>query len=323
MEYNEFLNYLTSHLEAEFGSDATISCHKILKNNSIYLDAITMFTGKSNVSSTIYASDYYLDYKKGRNICEILVEITEIFKQSCSLNVDVSFINDFSKIKSKIAIKLINYEANKALLETIPHKPFLDLAAVFYITLNQPPFNKGSLLIQNSHIERWNIDTDILYNTAYNNTVKLLGYEIKDMDDVIRKFMVEDLKLRLSSEHYRRNLFINDETINKFADEVIASFHPEGPDKAMFVLSNNEGFFGASCIIYPDILDKFASENNSDVYILPSSIHETILIPTSKAPSKEELCDMVKEVNNTEVADTERLSDNVYVYSLKDKKVYL
>ncbi len=323
MEYNEFLNHLTSHLEAGFGGDATISCHKILKNNSVYLDAITVLTGTSNVSSTVYISDYFKDYQNGRSICDIKNELTEIFKQGCSLNIDVSFINDFANIKSQIAIKLINHEANKALLETIPHKTFLDLAAVFYITLNQPPINKGSLLIQNSHLERWNVDTDTLYNVAYDNTIKLLGWEIKDMDDVIRDFMVEDLKLRLSSENYRRNLFINDETINRFADEVISSFHPEGPDKAMFVLSNNEGFFGASCIMYPDILEKFASEHNSDVYILPSSIHETILIPTSKSPSKEELCNMVKEVNNTEVADTEILSDNVYVYSLKDKKIYL
>lgn len=323
MEYNEFLNCLTSHLKKEFDSSAAISCHKVLKNNNIYLDAITVLTGTSNVSSTIYVIDYFNDYQHGRSICDIQSEITHIFKYSCSQNIDVSFINDFTSIKSKIAIKLINYKANEALLETIPHKSFLDLAIVFHIILNQPPFNNGSLLIQNAHINRWNIDTDALYNVAYDNTIRLLGCKIRSMEDIIHDFIADDLKLRLSSENYPKNLFVNDNSINQFADEVIDDFRPEGMDKSIFVLTNSKCLYGASCIIYPDILDKFASENNSDIYILPSSIHEAILIPTSKAPSKSELCRMVKEVNNTEVADTERLSDNVYVYSLKDKKVYL
>ncbi len=323
MEYSEFLTCLTSHLEAELESDTTISCHKILKNNSVYLDAVTVFTKTSNVSATVYISDYFHALNNGRSIHDILNEITHIFKYTQRQNVDISFITDFTNIKSKIAIKLINYEANKELLKNTPYKPFLDLAAVFYITINHPSFSKGSILIQNPHIKYWNIDTGTLYSIAYDNTINVLGCEIKDMDEVIRDYMAEDLKIRLSSESYSKNLFINDATINKFADEVIAGFHPNGPDKAMFVLSNKECFFGASCIMYPEVLHKFALEHQSDVYILPSSIHETILIPTSKAPSKEELCSMVKEVNNTEVAATERLSDNVYVYSLKDKKIYL
>ena len=323
MEYNEFLDYLLSQLEAEFDGYASVSCHKILKNNNVYFDAFTVCTNKSNISSTVYINDYFLEYKNGKSISNILDEITGTFKKSCLQDINTGFINDFLQVQSQIAVKLINFEANAELLSDIPYKSFLDLAAVFYIIVKQVPFNNASILIQNYHLELWNINTDELYSIAFNNTLSLLGYEIKNMNTIIRELLVEDLKQHLYSEYQQNTAFCDSDGLNKFADDIISNFHNCSSDRPMFVLTNKERFLGASCILYLNILEKFALIHQSDIFILPSSIHEVILIPVSESPSREELRSMVREINQTEVADTERLSDNVYLYSLSDKKIYL
>ena len=322
MEYNEFLNYLTENLEKEFGSEADISRHKIMKNNEVYLDALTLNTYSSNISATVYTYDYFLEFKNGKSPENILNEIISIFRNNHKSNLDISFINDFLQIKSRIAIKIINFDSNSALLKNIPYKKFLDLAIVFYIIIQHAPLGNASIMVNNNHLKLWNIDTEVLYETAYHNTIQLLGCEIKDMDSIIKEFLIEDLK-QLSSEHCQTHLLNNNQDINKFADSIISGLHSGGQDRPMYVLTNNERFLGACCMLFTDTLKSFAKQQQSDLYILPSSIHEVILIPVSKSPSKNELCTMVREINRTEVSAVDILSDNVYYYSSANNRIYL
>lgn len=304
MDYNEFINHITSLLEDKFRGKGTIECHKILKNNSVYLDALTLLSDNSDISSTIYLNGYYTELQNGRTIPDIFNEIAGILGDNVISGFDTGFLYSFDSIKSRIAIKLINYESNLTLLDSVPYRRFLDLAAVFYIILNEPPFNNASILIQNSYLKLWNITRDDLYPIALQNTISLLGYNIMDMNAVIRELMGNGTAKpkELSS-------------CPDISDDITKG--------SMFVLTNNERFFGASCILYSHVLEEFASHFHSDIYILPSSIHEVILIPSYKSPSKAELCTMVYEINRTEVSATDRLSDNVYTYSYSDKKIYV
>lgn len=82
-----------------------------------------------------------------------------------------------------------------------------------------------------------------------------------------------------------------------------------------FVLTNNDKFYGAAGILRTDLLRQFAEEQGCDFYILPSSVHELILVPDKHDFTKTELRDMVKTVNEEQVAVEERLSDDVYYFS--------
>ena len=87
----------------------------------------------------------------------------------------------------------------------------------------------------------------------------------------------------------------------------------------MYVLTNESSLNGASCILYEDVLYDFAHEIDNDLYILPSSIHEVILLPKLSIYEKKELVNMVREVNTEGVDADEVLSDNVYEYNRKDR----
>ena len=67
---------------------------------------------------------------------------------------------------------------------------------------------------------------------------------------------------------------------------------------SMYVLTNTSGSLGAAALFYPDVKDKAAELLGSDYYILPSSVHEVILVPESPGINAAELCDMVKQANS-------------------------
>ena len=89
----------------------------------------------------------------------------------------------------------------------------------------------------------------------------------------------------------------------------------------MFVLTNESNLFGAACIIYPNLLQHYAAEAQTDFYILPSSIHEVILVPTLDCDNYPELSEMVQEVNDTQLQDDEILSIHAYYYSRKSNEI--
>ena len=106
------------------------------------------------------------------------------------------------------------------------------------------------------------------------------------------------------------------EIINR--DEYFEELRDAAP---MYVLSNRTRVQGASCILYPNILKDFAAAVKSDFYILPSSVHEVILLPVQGDEDEEGLKRMVCEVNETQVEREEVLSDSVYYYSREREKL--
>lgn len=102
-------------------------------------------------------------------------------------------------------------------------------------------------------------------------------------------------------------------------EEVLADImgiEPEmmpAPDEAgMFVATCNNGVNGAGCIFYPEFMDQAAEKLQGDFFVLPSSVHEVILLPDNGQMDFHELEAMVRQINETEVAPQDRLSDSVY-----------
>ena len=83
--------------------------------------------------------------------------------------------------------------------------------------------------------------------------------------------------------------------------------------------SNQERIHGAGVIAYPDFMEEAAKRLGGDFYVLPSSIHEVLLVPDTPDVSAVELQKMVQSVNMEQVAPEERLSDHVYHYDSKEK----
>jgi hypothetical protein len=200
-----------------------------------------------------------------------------------------------------IAYRLINYQANKQLLYDIPHLAYLDLAVVFYLLIDDADFGEATALIHNEHLSMWDIDTATLYEIATKNTPVLLPFEFTSMNQLITHLLLEELKQN---------------ELEKDLDQIhnlLETLSTE--EEQMYVLSNHKKYYGASVLLYPNVLEEIAIKLQNDFFILPSSIHETIIVPFTDQLEKETLQEMVTEINRTEVDEVDRLSDNVYIYS--------
>ncbi len=315
MKYQIFKNQIIEKTKEHFHGEINISIREVTKNNGIVLTGLTFSKKNINISPTIYLDCFYEEYCRGKNIDEIVEEITMIYEQSkMKENLDMEFFTNYDKAKNNIVYKLINYEKNKGMLEDVPHRRFLDLAVVYYYVVEREEFSRATILIRNNHLDIWKVSPDEIYGVASVNTPRLLKYTVSGMLEVLSEWE-EDVLCRCknrrrrcygkecgSPDDYMKNCVRKDET-------------------GMYVLSNTERLNGAVSILYSGVLEAFAKKLGKDFYILPSSIHEVILIPDENNIEKRKLEEMVHEVNMTQLEPEEYLSDTVYYYSTKCKKV--
>ncbi|WP_303874946.1 DUF5688 family protein [Eubacterium ramulus] len=297
MQYNTFQTVIMERLEHDIPDPKRISIQQVSKNNGIVLDGLTIMENDCNISPTLYLNYYYDSYNHGIRFNDVYQSLlSDYHRHKPSQKIDPSFFTDFDNIRDKIAMKLIHYERNKELLEKVPHIRFLDLAIVFYCLISMD-FTTGNatILIHHSHLKNWNITTTELFQIAKDNTQKILPEKLYDMNDVIY-----ELSGRLTHP---------DPTVSR------PSPYP------MFVLTNETNLFGATCLLYKDLLKHFSEESQTDFYILPSSIHEVILVPTLENDCYGELSDMVREVNDSQLMDDEILSTHAYYYSRRKNEI--
>lgn len=288
MNYGEFLEYVKDGISKILGEGSNVYVHKVLKNNNIELDALAVSQSGSNISPTIYLNEYFKEYKEGRKLGEIINDIYELYEEHRGkMEFDIELFKDFEKIKKRIAFKVINAQSNEKLLQDVPHITILDLAIVFYFIVDSDFLGSATALIHNMHLDIWEINEKDLYKIAMENTPKILNYELRNMNEIIKEMISED--------------------VFKEIDDTSAKIK-------MYVLTNSQKVNGAACILYDGILADFASKHGKDLYILPSSVHEVILVIDEDDICKADLDNMVREVNRVEVDEGDVLSDHAYIF---------
>lgn len=280
-------------LQIRVGDEFQVFSNCIKKNNGIELTGIMIKGKESNTYPTIYINDFFETHQRGRSISEIVDVIFNIFQKSKQEEaVDLTGFKNYERARKQIAFKLINYEKNWELLKDVPHKIFFNLAIVFYYTVTEAPFyGHASILIHNSHLQLWGICSEKLYQDAMENTPQLYPAWIGNIQDVMLE-LLEDSELETE------------------VDKI-----------PMYVLSNKPKVMGAACMLYPGVLKNFAQKMGCNLYILPSSIHEVILLPDDGKSDKKALFDMVEEINRTQVAESEVLADAIYYYERGADKI--
>lgn len=252
-------------------ADVTIRTVQKIEGN---LRGITIREKNSNIAPTMYLDNY----KYSDTITEICDKLEKIYKNSrVAGNVDLDWFSNFDIVKTKLRIKLVNYEKNKEYLADKPFVKVLDLAAMFYIEVKNEQIENGSVTVINNHMEYWKTSVDVIYANACMNEHAV----IKDIDDIM--YEMSGVKM------------------------------PAALRGTQIVVSNEERLFGAGTFVAE--LDRLKSLYGK-FYVLPSSIHEVIVIPEKKCPfTKAQLNEQVREVNKTEVDENEILSDHAYYFN--------
>lgn len=307
--YTIFINEITDMVKAMMGEEYTVRIYKVTKNNSLELDSLVILKKGENFSPNIYLLPYYEAYMKGTGIKVLAEGIHTIYMNSRVPVVNEKFSYSFDDIKSFIIYRLVSYDKNRKLLEKIPHILFLDMAITFHCLVRDDDDGIGTIRITNEHMQMWEKTLKDIHLLAVNNTHNIFPHNIRSMDEVILGMLKEEYKNGKEDDQ-------SDIMLDNFLD------NPDNPhEHKMYILSNQKGINGATCLLYENVLKEFANRIHSDFFILPSSIHEVILVPYDETISKEALAEMVKDVNLTQVARDEVLSDRVYYYSRQNNAI--
>ena len=326
MEFNQFIEKTKKAIQDYLGEEATVMVNQITKNNGVILEGLSIMEKEKNISPTIYLNSFYNSYEEGESFSDIVKRIVDIYKQNkIEENINMDFFMDYDKVKQKIVYKLINYDKNTELLEDIPYVKYLDLAIVFYCMVTSEQIGNASILIHNKHCAMWDVTLEDIYSIAEENTPRLLPSELRNMEDVLCQIMREKLEQEYHAssmtESEEEQIESAEEWTESGADQIIGGLESDNQTVPMYVLSNRTRVHGAACILYQGVVSKFADDLQKDLYILPSSIHETILIPAENLENSIELNEMVREVNMTQVDAEEILADHAYYYSRTNKQV--
>lgn len=288
MNYQEFTEKVVELLRDRMGDEYSVRSAEVMKNNGVAYTGVVMMREADNMSPTIYLEEMYRQYCVGTGMEKIVDGIVELYHEKMqNVNLDMAFFEDYEKVKDRIFHKLVNYEKNRKLLEDVPYFAWYDLAIVFYYALEEKVLGSASILIHNSHLAMWGKTAEELYETAEGN---------------MRRNMPE-----LLVPMYR------------LVEEMTGLKMKEAASLDMYVLTNQEKLNGASVMLYSQKIGELAEELGTDLLILPSSVHEVLLLPDDS--EHDFYRQMVREVNETQVEPEEVLSDHLYRYDRKKAKI--
>lgn len=299
MTKTTFMELLTRELTRYFPpEDYMIHGDIFVKNNDTKRHGIVIKRIEGKISPTVYIDHLYEDYiNKKSTPEEIALQIQAIVRGFDEYEDKYhSFSAEFDACRSKIVYRLVSLEKNRTYLTGIPYLPFLNLAIIFSIVHELSEEGLESICITNELQKKWNISTKDLYLLAAENTPKLLPANIDTMAHALDSFR---------GELYKKL----DESAN--------------PIPLIYIVSNDYGINGAAALLYENLIQEIADKEQRNLYIVPSSIHEILIIPENATNSLSHLSEMINEVNSNHVREDEILSDRAYYYDREEKKFIL
>lgn len=282
-----------------------IECHVVeqRKNNDVPMVGICFRMPGESISPLIYIEPFYNEVRRGNPLPEIMEKIAETAINSRELSGEMPELcmDDYASVKGHLNLALVNTKANRKMLSGIPHMEVEDLSAILRVEVPVPGGGTGSIKVTNELLEKWNVGKKEVFEAAMENMERNAAPVLMDMESIMEEIISETPASKNLLDH---------------PGEEIRS-----PFETMYVLSNAGRNNGASAILSPDAMKKIGEIFPEGVYILPSSIHEVLIIPKENAPSPKDLGEMVREVNRAAVAREEVLSDRIYEYDKDHGKI--
>jgi len=304
MTFDEFKEKIQSAVLEKLGEGYQTKVQEVQKNNGVFLQGLVLIEEDKNVSPMIYLEPFWEAYTMGMPFSIVLERILQICEEDMpKTSVDLSFFHSFDKVKDKICFRLISREKNQELLTKLPYREYLDLAICFFYAYEGEELGEGSILIHNSHMQMWHTSKEELFELAKENTKRLYPMECESMENVINKMM----HMRMS-ENGSVPWTLKEQT--EFLEQM-----------PMWVISNVPKIYGATSLLYEEELYELAKKAGQNFYIIPSSVHEVILLGDCCIEEIDSLKEMIREVNRTQVDRKEVLSDHLYHYDRERREM--
>ena len=297
MEYESFKKEFTEDIKEklyEMGyGDVDIKINNIKKVNRDY-EAMNVVPEGGVMGVSFNLEEIFTKFEQSGDYDSVLKNTTSFVANGIDTapKTDIDNLLNYEEMKNKLSIEVISAEANKELLLNIPHDRIEDLAAVYRFVLKSESTGKASILVSNEMMQKMGITHEQLKNDALYNAPIIRPAVIKGMNEVIKELM--------GKEAY--------ELANGTGNVEESVYVATVPDKDS----------GAGVLSYQNFMDQAAERVGGDFFILPSSIHEILIVKDDGEMKAELLRNMVQQINRTELMPEDKLSDNVYHYDSKE-----
>lgn len=354
MTYNELITYFMDGVRRSLPDGAEVSFLKIPQINRDSVDVLRVVRSGQMISPAICVKDYWNRYYAEEATPETLLrEIVDIYDVSSGTrSLPESHLKSYSEAKDHLYPILLNPLRNRELLQTTPHRQLLDLVVVSAVFFVGDGKSMTMSIVGRRLLENWGISEETLLDDTIANQQRLLSPIIVPIEDMISSLSAKEKTHQHPECEIKYPEATLDDGIPYSCDEnrdaaptedICQDIDPDhGPGCAgetdgsagsaekdgkrspdcipMFVMTNRIHHYGASSILDKEQLKLFSDRLGSDLYILPSSIHEVILICKDAG----RLCyfqRMVHDINSFAVGENEWLADGVYEWNRETQQV--
>ena len=294
MMYQQFISHfpddVKNALEDEDIKVKTLHLSKVRKVNESY-DAITVEMPNSNLSPIINVGDFYRLHRQGVSHSKLKKMVAEVVKRSLenSPALDTEALRDYEKVKPHLYVEAMSAKSNFDLMRKIPHRRMEDIASVYRIALEAFGIKGATTRVSYQMLAKFCVTIEQLHKDAVENTSKNRPVVLEGLLETMYKM-----------------------TAHKDIDPYGINKPPKNENAYVATVQGLEK--GACVMFYENFFDQAAEKLGGDFYVIPSSIHELVLVKDNGAHGANELLNLVKWNNENKVDPCERLTDNVYHY---------
>lgn len=295
MSYEEFKSWVSDEIRAwlppEY-ADADVSIHRMEKLGLAY-DGMTIRKDGQQAAAAINLTAFYGMYEEGKATGDIIHEMADVALMQAP-QMEYSVLSDYEAAKERLFIRASNKQTNADVLAGMPHREVEDLAITYHVLVSSDNQGFATAPITNDLLRHYGVTEEQLHEDAVRNSQRILPAQIDSMQNMLFNMM--------PGGH----------------DASDALFDDPYPGSTMLVLTNSMQLNGAAALFYPGIMEQAAERLGGDYIVLPSSTHEVIMVPADGTMDYRGLEQMVRDINRSQVAPEERLSDHVYHYDAQE-----
>lgn len=292
MSYDEFEQLLVHEMKEDSADSTDVRVCEVRKNNGVRRRALVLRDSTDRPQPMQYLEDYYDMWETGVSIRHIVNLILQEREKMSGVyrKLPSGFFQNYDEVQKNLRCHLISEKKNREHLCEVPHLRWMDLAITCVYDLSVPDYPDCMIQIRNEHLQIWGISADQLMKDA----------------------------MAATAEH-SEILF---QPLVKILEEDLRCGEGEVPETPLYLLTNQSRMYGAVCIALPDVTNHIAQRLDSDYFIIPSSIHECLILPDDGIYRTSELNRMVCDINQTNVEEQDVLSDHVYLYKQPEARMY-
>lgn len=304
MNYGEFQRAFADGIVdrlPEDQKDATVRIGVNHKLNQSY-NGLTVHQEGDPVAATVNLDRLFDRYEAGEDFYSLVNEAMGMIQME-KPDIDIAKLMDYDSVKDQLFIRVSNAEVNAESLENVPYVMLSDLAMTFHVMVDAEIDGVGSVMVTDAMMAQYGVAFNTLVQDAMESSPKVMPIKVENMGDMMREMFRSDMLAEGMSPQE--------------AEAMLEMMHAD--QVPLTVVTNEMKVNGAAALFYPDTMDQLAEKLGGNFFILPSSIHESLVLPDDGSQSIGDLKAMVMEVNATQVDPSEQLSDNVYHYDAQDR----